>query len=54
MLQYSKKVLSQVIFDQRLFAKELQKSLRWLGHGDQEALLAWCKQEFPNMSRTKF
>lgn len=49
MLHYSKKVLSQVIFDKRLFRKELRKSLQWLERQDQQKLLAWCQREFPCM-----
>ncbi len=46
MLELSKKILSKVSFDKRLFRKELRKAVNWV-HKDELVLLrAWCIASF--------
>ena len=42
MLEFCKNVLSKVSFDRHLFAKELNKSVRWLNKEELKALRDWC------------
>jgi len=41
MLEYTKTILAKVSFDNSLFKKELQKSLRWLDNTEIEELKKW-------------
>jgi hypothetical protein len=42
MLEFSKRVLSKVSFDQHLFAKELRKCLKYLNVEELRMLRDWC------------
>ena len=46
MLEFSKKVLNKVSFDQKLFKKELQKSARWLNQKEMIHLKIWTLTAF--------
>lgn len=46
MYEMSKKVLTKVSFDRKLFRKELQKSKRWLQPKESLMLKAWCLATF--------
>lgn len=51
MYELSKKVLTKVSFDRKLFRKELLKSKRWLKPGELLMLKAWCLTTFGHMHR---
>ena len=42
MLEFCKTVLKRVIFDRRLFARELAKSFSWLPQDEAKALKSWA------------
>lgn len=46
MLDYSKKVLEKVSFNQELFEKELKKTLQWLNEQEADVLMRWCSHRF--------
>tara|TARA_B110000459_G_scaffold57425_1_gene64539 strand:+ start:327 stop:512 length:186 start_codon:yes stop_codon:yes gene_type:complete len=46
MLEFSKKILQKVSFDKKLFTKELQKSVRWVGKHEVSALKIWALTSF--------
>lgn len=46
MLEFSKKILSKVSFDQQLFKKELAKSIGWLNKKEVIALKIWTLSTF--------
>lgn len=46
MYEMSKKVLTRVSFDRRLFKKELLKSRKWLKPKESVMLKAWCLATF--------
>jgi hypothetical protein len=46
MLELSKKVLTRVSFDRRLFKKELLKSRKWLNHKESIVLKTWALATF--------
>tara|TARA_B100000287_G_scaffold408145_1_gene434209 strand:+ start:26 stop:211 length:186 start_codon:yes stop_codon:yes gene_type:complete len=46
MLNFSKKILKKVSFDQALFKKELTKSIRWLNKQEIVALKIWALTSF--------
>lgn len=46
MLEFSKKILSNVSFDKRLFKKELHKSARWLNKKELISLKIWALSTF--------
>ena len=46
MLSFSKKILSKVSFDQILFKKELQKSVRWVNKKELIHLKVWSLTTF--------
>lgn len=49
MLELSKKILSKVSFDRKLFRKELVKAVKWV-HKDELVLLrAWCIASFGHL-----
>lgn len=49
MLELSKKILSKVSFDRKLFRKELVKAAKWV-HKDELVLLrAWCIASFGHL-----
>lgn len=49
MLELSKKILSKVSFDRKLFRKELKKAVSWV-HKDELILLrAWCIASFGHL-----
>lgn len=45
MLDYSKKVLAAVSFDQILFKKEYRKALSWLTNDESMELKYWVRNE---------
>ena len=51
MYELSKKVLTKVSFDRKLFKKELLKSKRWLKPKESLMLKAWCLATFGHMHR---
>lgn len=51
MYEMSKKVLSRVSFDRRLFKKELLKFKKWLKPRESLMLKAWCLATFGHMHR---
>ncbi len=51
MYEMSKKVLSRVSFDRRLFRKELLKFRRWLKPKESLMLKAWCLTTFGHLHR---
>lgn len=51
MYEMSKKVLSRVSFDRRLFKKELLKFRKWLKPKESLMLKAWCLATFGHMHR---
>ncbi len=51
MYELSKKVLTRVSFDRRLFKKELLKSKRWLKPKESLMLKAWCLATFGHMHK---
>jgi hypothetical protein len=46
MLEFCKKVLTNVSFDRMLFLKELQKSIQWVKKDELAALREWCLNQF--------
>lgn len=46
MLDFSKKILKKVSFDQTLFKKELEKSIRWLNNKEIVTLKIWALTSF--------
>ena len=46
MLEFSKKILSKVSFDKRLFRKELIKNIRWLNKNEIIKLKLWALATF--------
>lgn len=46
MLNYSKKILSAVSFDNDLFKKEFIKLSDWLPQEEAQNLLSWCVDTF--------
>ena len=46
MLEFSKKILSKVSFDKKLFRKELQKSATWLSNKEGISLKIWALTSF--------
>ncbi len=47
MVELSKKILTKVSFDPKLFQKELLKAISWINDKDEiRALRQWCQQEF--------
>jgi len=51
MYELSKKVLTKVSFDRRLFKKELLKSKKWLKPNESLMLKAWCLATFGHMHK---
>lgn len=51
MYELSKKVLTKVSFDRKLFRKELLKSKRWLKPKETIMLKAWCLATFGHMHK---
>ena len=49
MYEMSKKVLTRVSFDRKLFKKELLKTRRWLKPSESVMLKAWCLATFGHM-----
>lgn len=50
MLELSKKILTKVSFDKRLFQKELNKALSWISDtAEAIAFKDWCIREFGNV-----
>lgn len=47
----SKKVLSKVSFDKKLFRKELIKTKKWLKPKEHLMLKAWCLANFGHIHR---
>tara|TARA_B100000401_G_C52638339_1_gene639453 strand:- start:305 stop:490 length:186 start_codon:yes stop_codon:yes gene_type:complete len=52
MLELSKKILSKVSFDKRLFKKELSKSIRWLNKKEIVILKIWSLTTFSKYKGT--
>jgi hypothetical protein len=46
MLEFSKKVLTNVSFDRMLFRKELKKAMKWLTREELGQLKQWCQNSF--------
>jgi hypothetical protein len=46
MLNYSKKILQAVSFDQNLFKKEFTKLSDWLSQEEAQKLMNWCIETF--------
>lgn len=46
MLEFCKKVLTNVSFDRVLFTKELQKAIGWVNKEELKALKDWCINQF--------
>lgn len=46
MFEYSKKVLTRVSFDRKLFRKELIKTKKWLKPKESLMLKTWCLVTF--------
>ena len=46
MLEFNKKILSKVSFDQKLFRKELLKGVKWLNKRDGIILKIWALSTF--------
>lgn len=49
MLDYTKKILKAVSFDQRLLLKEYFKSRDWLSTDEAKRLRAWVYRNYPNL-----
>ncbi|KAA3650748.1 MAG: hypothetical protein DWP98_04035 [Bacteroidetes bacterium] len=49
MFELSKKVLTRVSFDRKLFRKELYKSIKWLKPKESLMLKAWCLATFGHL-----
>ena len=52
MLEFSKKILSKVSFDKKLFGKELSKSIRWLSKKEVLTLKIWALTTFSQYKST--
>ena len=52
MLEFTKKILSKVSFDQSLFKKELAKSARWLSKKEVTKLKIWALTSFSQYKNT--
>jgi hypothetical protein len=52
MLEFCKKVLEKVSFDQKLFKKELRKAIKWVKTDELEVLRRWCLIKFGNLYRS--
>lgn len=48
MLEFCKKVLTNVSFDRILFKKELQKAIKWVSKEELISLKEWCVDKFGN------
>ena len=46
MLEFCKKVLTNVSFDRILFKKELQKAIKWVKKDELAQLRDWCMMQF--------
>lgn len=46
MLEFCKKVLTNVSFDRVLFTKELHKAIKWVNKEDLTSLKDWCVSQF--------
>ena len=51
MLDYVKMILLKVSFDQKLFEKELRKSLKMLLPADVPNFREWCYEQFSRLYR---
>lgn len=49
MYELSKKILQNVSFDKKLFAKELTKAMKWLQPSEKTLLKMWCLTTFGTM-----
>ena len=57
MLEFSKKILSKVSFDKKLFKKELSKSIKWLNKKEVLSLKIWALttfSQYKNITREVF
>tara|TARA_B100000767_G_C19310006_1_gene347157 strand:- start:101 stop:286 length:186 start_codon:yes stop_codon:yes gene_type:complete len=52
MLELSKKILSKVSFDRKLFKKELRKSIGWVSKNEVIALKIWALTTFSEYKNT--
>ena len=52
MLEFSKKILSKVSFDKKLFRKELRKSIVWLNKKELITLKIWALTTFSQYKNT--
>ena len=52
MLEFSKKILQKVSFDKKLFAKELQKSAKWIAKNEVAGLKVWALTTFTHHKDT--
>jgi hypothetical protein len=52
MLEFSKKILSKVSFDRKLFKKELRKSISWVSKSEVIALKIWTLTTFSQYKQT--
>jgi len=46
MLEFCKKILTNVSFDRLLFIKELKKALKWVSKDERRQLKEWCIQQY--------
>ncbi len=51
MLEFCKKILTNVSFDRLLFAKELKKAIKWVSKEERRQLKTWCLQKYGNLYR---
>jgi hypothetical protein len=49
MLEFCKEVLTKVSFDRFLFAKELNKAIKWLNGEELKVFRNWCVDRFGNL-----
>ena len=57
MLEFSKKIVSKVSFDKKLFKKELSKSIKWLNKKEVLSLKIWALttfSQYKNITREVF
>lgn len=52
MLEFSKKILSKVSFDKKLFKKELRKSISWVSKKEVITLKIWSLTTFSQYKQT--
>jgi hypothetical protein len=52
MLEFSKKILSKVSFDRKLFKKELRKSISWVSKKEVITLKIWSLTTFSQYKQT--